>query len=52
MIDIQYIEQQKTEIVADHIRRCHDTKLSKAEEMLIAQLNWQIAELKKMQEDE
>jgi hypothetical protein len=49
---IEYLEQKKTEIVADHIRRCHDTKLSKAEEMLISQLNWQIAELKKMQGDE
>ena len=52
MIDIQYLEQQKTEIVTDHIHRCHDTKLSEAEEMMIAKLNWQIAELKKMQEDE
>ena len=44
MCDIDYLERQKIEIVADHIRRCHDTKLSEAEEMLISQLNWQIAE--------
>ena len=48
MISIEYLEQQKTEIVADHIRRCHDIKLSEAEKMMIAELNWQISQLKEM----
>lgn len=46
MIDVEYLERQKTEIVADHIRRCHDTELSKAEKIVIAELNWQIKQLK------
>ena len=48
MIDIEYLEKQKTEIVADHIRLCHDTKLSKAEKLVIAELNWQISQLDEM----
>ena len=48
MIDVEYLEQKKTEIVADHIRRCHDANLSKAEQIIIAQLNWEIEQLKKM----
>ena len=48
MIDIEYLERQKTEIVADHIRRCHDTKLSEAEKYVIAELNWQISQLDKI----
>lgn len=47
MIDVEYIERQKIEIVADHIRRCHDTELSKAEKMVIAELNWEIEQLKR-----
>lgn len=50
MIDIDYLERQKTEIVSDHIRRCHDTNLSEAEKMLITELNWQIKQLKGMTE--
>lgn len=49
MYDIDYLERQKNNIIADHILRCHDTKLSEAEELLIAELNQQIAELKAMQ---
>lgn len=52
MIDIDYLERKKTEIVADHIRRCHDIKLSEAEKMIIAELNWQINKLKKYKEGE
>ena len=48
MIDIDYLERKKTDIVADHIRRCHDIKLSEAEKMVIAELNWQINKLKKI----
>ena len=48
MMDIEYLERKKTEIVADHVRRCHDTNLSEAEKTVLAELNWKIALLKKM----
>lgn len=48
MLDIEYLERQKTEIVADHVRRCGVTQLSPAEQMLIKELNWQIEQLKKL----
>ena len=50
MMDIEYLERKKTEIVADHVRRCHDTNLSKAEKIVLAELNWKIEQLKKMRE--
>ena len=49
MIDIDYLERKKTELVADHVRRCGVTPLSKAEEIVIADLNYQIKSLKDMQ---
>lgn len=50
MMDIEYLERKKTEIVADHVRRCHDTNLSEAEKIVLAELNWKIEQLKKMKE--
>lgn len=44
---IEYLEQRKTEIVSDHIRRCHDTELDEAEKYVIAEINWEIAQLRK-----
>lgn len=52
MIDIEYLERQKTEIVADHVRRYHDTKLTKAEQMIIDELNWQIKQLNRTERKE
>ena len=49
MIDIEYLERKKTELVVDHVRRCGLTPLSKAEEIVIADLNYQIKSLKNMQ---
>jgi hypothetical protein len=49
MIDIEYLERKKTELVADHVRRCGLTPLSEAEEIVIADLNYQIKSLKNMQ---
>ena len=49
MIDIEYLERQKTKIIADHVKRCHDTELSEAEKVVINELNWQIKQLKEMQ---
>lgn len=48
MIDVEYLEQKKAEIVANHIRRCHDANLSEAEQIIIAQLNWEIEQLNNM----
>lgn len=48
MTDIEYIEQKKSEIVSDHIRRCHNTELNEAEKEVIDELNWQIERLKKL----
>lgn len=46
MVDIEYLERKKTETVADHIRRCNDTKLSWAEQLVIDQLNYEIKQIK------
>lgn len=46
MIDIEYLEHKKSEIVAEHVRLYHDTKLTKAEQIVIDDLNWQIKQLK------
>ena len=46
MNTVSYLEQKKTEIVADHVRRCGDTKLSEAEQFVISQLNWEIKQVK------
>lgn len=46
MIDIEYLERKKTEIVADHIRRCGLTPLDEAEKFVIAELDFQIKELR------
>ncbi len=52
MMDIEYLERKKIEIVADHVRRCHDTNLSEAEKIVLAELNWKIERMKKMEEGE
>lgn len=52
MIDIEYLKRQKAEIVADHVRRYHDTKLTKAEKMIIDELNWQIKQLNRTDREE
>ena len=46
MVDIEYLERKKTELVADHVRRCGVTPLSDAEKIVIADLDWQIKQLK------
>ena len=45
MVDIAYLERQKTEIVADHIRREGPSPLSEAEQWIIKELDWQIKQL-------
>lgn len=50
MADIEYLERKKTELIADHVRRCGVTPLSEAEEFVIAELNYQIKSLKDMAE--
>ena len=52
MVDIEYLERKKTELVADHVRRYGVTPLSEAEEFVIAELNYQIKSLKNMQKGE
>ena len=49
MVDIEYLERKKTELIADHVRLCGVTPLSEAEEFMIAELNYQIKSLKNMQ---
>ena len=51
MIDIEYLEHKKTEIVADYIRRCGPTPLSEAEKIVIADLDFQIKQLKALREE-
>lgn len=51
MVSIDYLEQKKTEIVADHVRRCHDTALTWAEQWLIKELNFKIDQLRKLKEE-
>ena len=48
MVDIEYLEQKKTEIVADHVRRCGATPLDEAEKYLIKEFDVQIRMLKRM----
>ena len=43
---IAELERKKTEIVADHVRRCHDTILDESEKIVIADLNYEIKCLK------
>lgn len=50
MIDIEYLERKKTELVADHVRRCGATPLDEAEKFVIAELDYQIKALKDMRE--
>lgn len=45
MVDIEYLESKKTEIVADHIRREGISPLSEAEQLIIKELDWQIKQL-------
>ena len=45
MLDIEYLESKKKEIVADHIRREGLSPLSEAEQRIISELNWQIKQL-------
>lgn len=51
MIDIEYLEHKKTEIVADHIRRCGLTPLDEAEKFVIVELDFQIKQLKALREE-
>lgn len=51
MIDIEYLEHKKTEIVADHIRRCGPTPLNEAEKIVIADIDFQIKQLKALREE-
>lgn len=51
MVDIEYLERKKTELVADHVRRCGVTPLSEAEKFVIAELDWQIKQLKNMRNE-
>ena len=51
MVDIEYLEQQKTEIVADHIKRCGLTELDEAEKWIIKEINWQIESIKEMRNE-
>ena len=52
MVDIEYLERKKTELVADHIRRCGiTTPLSEGEKIVIADLDWQIKQLKNMRNE-
>ena len=48
MIDVEYLEKKKTEIVADHIKRYGATPLNEAEKMVIADLDWRIKQLRAM----
>lgn len=49
MIDIEYLEHKKTEIVAEHIRLYGTTELTKAEKIVIADLDYEISRLKEKQ---
>ena len=51
MIDIEYLEHKKTELVADHIRRCGPVPLNEAEKIVIADLDFQIKQLKALREE-
>ena len=48
MIDIEYLEHKKAELVADHVRRCGATPLDEAEKFVIAELDYQIKMLKEL----
>ena len=50
MVDIEYLERKKTELVADHVKRCGVTPLSKAEKIVLADLDFQIKQVKEMRE--
>lgn len=52
MVDIAYLERQKTEIVADHIRREGLSPLSEAEQWIIKELDWQIKRLSDKESEE
>lgn len=51
MIDVEYLEHKKTELVADHVRRCGVTPLDEAEKIVLADLDFQIKQLRKMQNE-
>ncbi|MBR4610223.1 MAG: hypothetical protein IKO38_07225 [Erysipelotrichaceae bacterium] len=51
MIDIEYLEQKKSEIVAEHIRLCGLTELTEAEKIVISELDYQIKCLKEEQNE-
>ena len=51
MLDIEYLEQKKAQIISDHVRMYHDTKLSEAEQFIIYQLNFEIKQLKALRGD-
>ena len=49
MVDIEYLERKKTELVADHVRRCGVTPLSEAEKIVLMDLDFQIKRVREMQ---
>lgn len=51
MVDVEYLEQKKTELVADHVRRCGVTPLNDAEKIVLADLDFQIKRLREMQNE-
>ncbi|MBP5449552.1 MAG: hypothetical protein J6Y01_05480 [Spirochaetales bacterium] len=51
MYDIECLEKQKIDIIAEHIARYHDTELSEAEKRRIAELNLQIKQFKERASD-
>lgn len=51
MITVEYLEGKKAEIVADHVRRCGVTPLSESEKIVINDLDFQIKQLRKMQNE-
>lgn len=48
MIDIEYLEKKKTELIADHVRRCGISPLNEAEKFVIAELDFQIKQIQDM----
>lgn len=48
MVDIEYLEHKKAEIVADHIKRCGLTELDEAEKWIIKEIDRQIEFIKEM----
>ena len=50
-MQIADLEQKKQDIIADHVRRYHDTNLSEAERLVISQLDYEIKRKKEASTD-